>query len=514
MTDKELPEDDAIPVFMSRRQRREYERRLAQGEQLPPPDAVEPVPPTPQVPAQPEDTTPEVEESSQHPQPIAADGPGGLQQRPQHPSDLQRQYSDEVHADLGGIQPLPADQRDYPTVPTAQEAEHHEAPQDGEQDDESLGYMLVADGTQATPEPDADAIKTTKVKKRRRTVVMLSIIAVFLGLLVVLGLGVGKLLGWTSTKDYPGPGGAEVAFEVHTGQGAIVIGNRLVEQDIVGSTRAFRNAVDAVESSREIQPGEYLLRYEMPARDAAEVLLRVGEAGKNYLHVNSGYRIDDVYQMISDRTDYSVEEVEEAADPGNFEVPAEARTLEGYVAVGEYHVDWEATPQQILEEMIRPTLEELERLGIEDPEEQHRLVTIASILEAEARPEDFRTVAGIIENRMDPSNTETAGFLQVDATVIYGLGVRQLQFTSEDRQDASNEYNTYQHRGLPPGPIGAPSIGALDAAADPADSDYLYWITTNIETGETKFSTTYEEHREYHQEYRAYCAEHQDICGS
>src|SRR5699024_11914327 len=85
-------------------------------------------------------------------------------------------------------------------------------------------------------------------------------------------------------------------------------------------------------------------------------------------------------------------------------------------------------------------------LEITDEEQQHRLVTIASIVEAEALPEDYALVAGIIENRLDSTNEQTNGYLQIDATVIYGLGIRQLQFTAEDRQDASNEYNTYAHR--------------------------------------------------------------------
>ena len=163
--------------------------------------------------------------------------------------------------------------------------------------------------------------------------------------------------------------------------------------------------------------------------------------------------------------------------------------------------------------MIEPTMQEFDRLGIEDPKKQFRVVTIASILQAEARTKDFPEVAGIIENRLDPANPETSGYLQIDATVIYGMGVRQLQFSAEDREDKSNPYNTYVHRGLPPGPIGAPSIEALDAAAEPKSSDNYYWITTNIETGETKFSSTYEQHQKYQREYREYCDDNPDLCG-
>lgn len=452
MTDKELPEESSELNFTSRRVRREYEQARAEGR--------------PYIPAE-------------EPQPT--------------PSDTETESNEHDPQD-----PL----------------EEHSETTESEQPDEeqALGYMLVDGQSVAVPKLDEEQLKARQARKRKRTFIMLSSFAVFLGLLAIVGLGVGQLVGWTN-NDYPGPGGEEVVFEVHPGEGPIVIGNRLVDQDIVASTGAFRDALEAVNTSSEIQPGAYTLRYEMPAKDAAEILLQVGVPGMNYAHVNSGHRIEDVYATLDDRTEYSLEEIEAAADPANYDVPEQADTLEGYIAVGEYHFPLEASLEEIFQEMIEPTLDEFERLEVTDPTEQHQLVTVASILEAEARPEDFETVAGIIDNRLDNSNPETAGYLQIDATVIYGMGVRQLQFSSEDRQDESNEYNTYVHRGLPPGPIGAPSIAALDAAAAPEDNDYYYWITTNIETGETHFSTTYEEHREYQAEYRAYCDENPSICG-
>jgi len=525
LTDSKLPEEPSEPQFRSRRERREYERARHQARHMTgeltvtQEDSEHYLPEAETSPAEPETSEAEVEF---RPQPIAADGPGGLQDAPSRPVNYSPDqsaeepegfFNDSIRYDNAAtaLPQLPEDTRAYPEQSGNVDSDIEEQPGEKTSDDNPLGYMLVGDGMQL-PEIDEEELKTRKTRKRRRTIIMLTSFAVFLGLLAIVGIGVGQLVGWNN-KDFPGPGGQEIAFEVNPGEGPIVIGNRLVEENIVASTRAFRDAVEATDTTAQIQPGEYTLRYEMPARDAAEVLLGVGIPGMNYVHVNSGHRIDDVFAHIAERTDYSIEEIEEAADPTNFDLPTEASTLEGYIAVGEYHFPLDASIQEILEIMIEPTMEEFERLDVNEGAQQHRLVTVASIVEAEARPEDYATVAGIIENRLDESNPETAGFLQIDATVIYGMGVRQLQFTAEDRRDASNEYNTYVHRGLPPGPIGAPSIEALDAAAAPKDSDYYYWITTNIETGETKFSSTYAQHQEYQEEYRAYCDDNAEICG-
>lgn len=504
MTNDGSAEDRPKLQFMTRRERRAYERAQHQARRA---SEVQEAANTEQL------------SSRDNAQPLPDDGSGDLESAPQvlrspgaDDHDYAR-YETDQNIDLGDLSPLPEDTRDYPDLAEDVAEQLEEQSSDEEEPDEHpLGYMLVADGSQPPPEIDEEALKLRKSRKRRRTIVMLSSFAVFLVLLLGVGLGVSHFVGWTK-QDYPGPGGDEVQFEVLPGDGAIVIGNRLVDQDIVASTGAFRDAIEAADATSEIQPGEYTLRYEMPARDAASILLREKEEGKNYAYVNSGYRIDDVYETIADQTSYSVKEVEEAADPSNFDLPDEASSLEGYIAVGEYHFPVDASLQEILEQMIEPTMEEFDRLGIDDPEKQFRVVTIASILQAEARTKDFPEVAGIIENRLDPSNPETSGYLQIDATVIYGMGVRQLQFSADDRKDKSNPYNTYVHRGLPPGPIGAPSIEALDAAAEPKNSDNYYWITTNIETGETKFSSTYEQHQKYQRQYREYCDENPDVCG-
>ncbi|WP_334124002.1 endolytic transglycosylase MltG, partial [Glutamicibacter sp.] len=87
-----------------------------------------------------------------------------------------------------------------------------------------------------------------------------------------------------------------------------------------------------------------------------------------------------------------------------------------------------------------------------------------------------------------------------------------LQFSKAEKQDAANKYNTYVHQGLPPTPIGSPATSAINAAANPQTNDYYYWVTVNIETGETKFASTYAQHQQNQAEFRSWCEQNPGVC--
>jgi UPF0755 protein len=82
--------------------------------------------------------------------------------------------------------------------------------------------------------------------------------------------------------------------------------------------------------------------------------------------------------------------------------------------------------------------------------------------------------------------------LQLDSTVNYALGKSDLKLSAADLATDS-PYNTYRVRGLPPGPIGSPGDAAMQAALNPDDGTWLYWVTTDIEARTTEFATTYDE---------------------
>ena len=106
-----------------------------------------------------------------------------------------------------------------------------------------------------------------------------------------------------------------------------------------------------------------------------------------------------------------------------------------------------------------------------------------------------------------PTN-EPALPLSIDASVAYGLNKSGTQLTNADIQNADNPFNTYKHMGLPPTPIASPGEKSIDAVLNPAQGPWLFWMTVNDDTGETKFATTFAEHQKNQAEHDAWVAQH------
>ena len=144
------------------------------------------------------------------------------------------------------------------------------------------------------------------------------------------------------------------------------------------------------------------------------------------------------------------------------------------------------------------------------PKDQwHTTLTYASLAEMEVRnPEDYGKVVRTIRNRLEGTG-EAKGSpmkLQFDSTVHYVTGKSASVGTTDAERATDSPYNTYLKDGLPPGPIAAPGAQALDAAADPPEGDWLYFVAVNTDTGETKFAATWAEHEENVKEWQAWAA--------
>lgn len=367
------------------------------------------------------------------------------------------------------------------------------------------------------PDPQAQYVGGGRRKKRRglpgclAVVVAVLVLAGGLAFAAVQGINLLKdRLG--SPEDYPGPGQGRVLFEVREGDTATLIGRALKERGVVASVQAFTEAAADEPASRGIQVGYYKLRKEMAAQDALAVLIDPDNLIRTTVTVPEGLRVVDILGILAKETDFERSEYEKVLeDPDSIGLPDEAGgNAEGYLFPATYDVGPKDTPTTILAAMVdrwrqAATEADLEGAAAELGYTPAELMTVASLVQAEARGADMPKVARVIYNRLETDGPPTYGLLQIDATVNYALGRRGVVAVSEADTEVDSPYNTYLYPGLPPTPIAAPGDDAIAAAADPADGDWYFYVTVNLRTGETKFAETYEEFLQYKEEFQEYC---------
>jgi UPF0755 protein len=373
--------------------------------------------------------------------------------------------------------------------------------------DDEPGHDLIA-GAAALPTAKGPS---KKVRRRRRFVALILTLAVFVVAIVVGAQVIKPLLGGDKMADYPGPGTGSVTITVPPGAGPRSVAADMESQKVIANADSFVKQFAA--SGGSLSPGTFTLRKEMNNADAVAVLLNEGQDKVMYFALNAGLRIDESLRAISEGTGIPIEDLKKLSDsPKQFGVPAKAKNLEGFLFPGEYRFPLGTSGKDILAKLVSTTLEELKAQGVTDPGKQYDVLTVASIVQAEGGQAEYGDVAGAIYNRLKPSNTETNGLIQSDATVTYGLGIRSFHIDEDQKADKSNRYNTYANPGLPAGPIGSPGKRAIDAAAKPKKNDYLYWVTINLDTKETKFSKTLAEHNGYVAKYNAWCEANPGRC--
>ena len=372
--------------------------------------------------------------------------------------------------------------------------------------EDSTGLQGAFEHEELTPEQ-------VKRRQRRGRVSLTTAIALFLLAALITVSVLGSTFRWFEVRDYRGDGKDPVTFSVAEGATTGQIAVALEQQGVVADAETFMKAYQEEHAEEFIQPGEYELRTEMSSESAIDLLMEEEEA-THYAAVAQTLRMSDVFEILSKSTGIPIEEFEAyAEDTATFGIPDRFPSLEGWLHPGEYRFPLDASAQQILQTMVDSTRTTLEGAGITDDDAAFEALTIGSIIEFEVQPEHYDVVAGAIENRLENPEGETSGFIQSDASVTYGLGRKGYDFSEEERQDEGNPYNTFAHPGLPVGPIGSPGDAAIQAAADPEDNGYYFWVTVDLDTGETKFAETYAEHLRNVDEYNQWCGENEGRCG-
>ena len=317
----------------------------------------------------------------------------------------------------------------------------------------------------------------------------------------------------TAADDFPGPGNGQVVVTIYDGESGQQIGQRLVDAGVVKSLSAFIRAFEANKAAVGIRPGSYTLKKEMSASGAIAALLDDANRMDNTVTVTPGQTKDQVAEQIALVTDIPLDQVKTAmADATTIGLPAEANgNVEGWLAPGSYELAEGETAESLITQMVAATKKQLDDLGV-SVADREKVLTKASILEREVRnPEYLPMVSRVIGNRLADTNGETRGLLQMDSTVLYGVGKTGGIPTAEDLA-ADNPYNTYRNPGLPPSPISQPSSEAINAAIHPAEGNWLYFVTVDLDSGETLFAATHDEQTQNTKRLEEYCSTHQGKC--
>jgi UPF0755 protein len=304
-----------------------------------------------------------------------------------------------------------------------------------------------------------------------------------------------------ATGGEPEPTGP-AKIEVVKGDTLSSVAEKLEQAGVIPSAFMFKMEARVGGYGTEIKTGEYTF-----ARGAeSEVILQkltAGDAAPTLeVTIPEGLSLEETAQEAAGQSGVSAAEFEAAAKRtdygyGFLEDPA-IKTTEGFLFPKQYEFEKGTKASQMVTRMLEQYLMETQTLDISSARErlnlsEYELVIVASLIEKEAAgPEERPLVASVIYNRIRKDMP-----LQIDASIHYALDKQGEELSLADLK-VNSPYNTYENTGLPPGPICSPSRQSLEAAINPADTDYLYYVLKA--NGEEHFFTSnYDEFLEWKQ---------------
>jgi UPF0755 protein len=341
--------------------------------------------------------------------------------------------------------------------------------------------------------PELEPVVQRPRKRRRLGGVLLGVVSIaIVGSLVAVGVtSISGLLSEVAERltdeqyeDYSGPTGPEVEIVIQPGDGGEQVAQKMVDADIVASFEAIIRPMRL--SNPVIYPGTYLFPTKMSG--AAALALLVSGENRVVLEITlrEGLRLDQMLSRLSEQLDIPLAELEAAVE--QIDLPEGAPNAEAMLFPATYRFDPGVSAERVVNTLHNRLIQELDSFGLSLAEDYDVLI-IASLIQAEASiEEDFYKVSRVIQNRLDDDM-----LLQFDSTVNYGTKGTTVTTSDEQRAD-DNPYNTYRYKGLPIGAIGAPGSLAINAALNPVEGDWIYFVTVNLKTGETVFNRDYADH--------------------
>ncbi len=305
-----------------------------------------------------------------------------------------------------------------------------------------------------------------------------------------------------------------IHVSIPIGSSLSVIADQLEKKGLVKNAEVFKYYVKYKEADA-FQAGEYSFHRAMTIDEMMKIL-KTGKVitGEVQLVIPEGYQLSQIAAMISKETGRSQTEVLKVMNDPAFikqmiqkypelltkEILADKikYPLEGYLYPATYHYGDKKKPvKEIVEDMIEKTdgvLVQYRTSMAAKKMSAHQLLTMSSLIEKEATEKaDRRKISSVFYNRLAQNMP-----LQTDPTVLYALGKHKSRVYYKDLK-VESPYNTYKVKGLTPGPISNSGVSSIEAALNPEQTDYLYFLASPA--GDVYYSKTLEEHNQLKEKY-------------
>lgn len=313
-----------------------------------------------------------------------------------------------------------------------------------------------------------------------------------------LGRQVGGALGGSDAVDgVDVEPGIEVEIVIPSGASAQDIAAILATQGVVSSASQFETTVRSAGAAGDLRAGTYELVTGMDSSDVLTVLLAGPVTDAYRVTIREGLRVTEIIEDLAEATGYTEDDYVAALESGEvttelveMDDSATVADWEGLLFPDTYEFSRAADARQILQRLATTMEQRVASVDWSEFEEAgfdiYEGIIIASLIETEVRVAEERPlVSSVIRNRLVEEM-----LLQIDATVLYALDTRD---PAEFNNEVDSPYNTYRFPGLPPTPIAAPGLASLQAAAQPEETDFLFYVLSDPDGSHT-FSTNLDDH--------------------
>ncbi len=280
------------------------------------------------------------------------------------------------------------------------------------------------------------------------------------------------------------------------------VSTMLEEKGLVEYDWLFKLFGTVTKSNLKLRPGTYTLDTNM---DYLALVTNMGASSASRATVSvtfvEGSTVDQIFQLMEEKGVASVEDLRDMAATHNYafsflqEIPlGDHRRLEGYLFPDTYEFYLNENPKTAINKMLvafdARVTDEMRQEIRDSGKTIHEIITLASMVEKETDGTDEKKIASVIYNRLNNPSFETAGLLQIDASLVYINGGRA---PVEADKEIDSPYNTYKYPGLPAGPISNPGMAAINAAMNPDSTNYYYYAL-DPSTNRHVYSKNYNEH--------------------